>query len=124
MHNFHSLILSKKLAVFWLACGAFIESDIFNFETLLNNFTSFSTISPNFRTTHPVVTENSSRQNLGGKKKKWKKKQKKRIIIILQNYISVSIISKKNTTEQSLRWLVRKSPDKISAVFGTPMGQP
>ena len=41
----------------------------------MHNFTSISTMSPNFRTIRPVVTENSSGQNLGGKKKKWKKKK-------------------------------------------------
>ena len=45
-----------------------------NFETLLKNFTSISTISLNFRTMGLVVTENLSEQNLGRrKKKKWKK---------------------------------------------------
>ena len=27
-------------------------------------------------------------------------------------------------SEQSLKWLVRKSRDKILTVFGTPVGQP
>ena len=53
-----------------------LESDIWNFETLLHNFTSISNISPNFRTISPVVTEISSGQHLGRKKKKCKKKRK------------------------------------------------
>ena len=42
--------------------------------------------------------------------------------IFLQNYISIFIKSKKS--EQSLQWLVRYSPEKISMVLGTRVGQP
>ena len=47
----------------------------FEFETILHNFTSISTISPNFLTIPLVVTENSSKLNLARKKKnkKWSK---------------------------------------------------
>ena len=48
------------------------------YETPLCNFTSISTISSNFGTIRPLVTENMSGQNLGGKKKKKKKKNKKK----------------------------------------------
>ena len=57
---------------FGLARGLSLESDIFSFETILNNFTSISTISQNFRIIRTVVTENSPGQNLGRKKKKQK----------------------------------------------------
>ena len=58
-----------------MICGIFNivlkrATDILNFETLFHNFTSISTISPNYRTIRPVVTENSSGQNLSGKRKK------------------------------------------------------
>ena len=59
------------------ANGPALESDILNFETLLHNFTSISTIFQNFRTIRPAVTENSSGQNFGRKKKKRKKRKKK-----------------------------------------------
>ena len=68
---------------FWHARGPALESDILNFETLFHNFTPISTISQNVRTIRPVVTENTSGQNLGRKKKKWKKK--KRIVIRRRN---------------------------------------
>ena len=60
-----------------MICGIFNivlkrATDILNFETLLHNFTSISIISPNYRTIRPVVTENSSGQNLSGKRKKKK----------------------------------------------------
>ena len=63
-----------------MICGIFNivlkrATDILNFETLLHNFTFISTISPNYRTTRPVVTENSSGQTLSGKRKKKKKKK-------------------------------------------------
>ena len=40
------------------------ESDFLNFGTFLQSFISISIVSPNFRTINPVVTENSSGQNL------------------------------------------------------------
>ena len=64
----------KILAILGSPWANVIKSDILNFKTL---FTSISTISPNFRTIHPVVTENSSVQNFSGKKKRWKKNKKK-----------------------------------------------
>ena len=54
-----------------------------NFKTLLHNFTSISTIFPNFGTIHPVVVkEISAGQNLGGKKKKRSKNNKSPILFI------------------------------------------
>ena len=74
-----SKILSgQNFSGFGHARGPALVSNILNFETLLHNFTSISTISLYFRTIRPVVTENSSGQNLGGKKKKQKKRKKKK----------------------------------------------
>ena len=66
--------LNKILAVFGHAYGPALESDTLHFKTLLHNFTSISIMIQNFRKIGPVVTENSSGQNLGGKKKKPKKR--------------------------------------------------
>ena len=52
--------LDKILAVLDTHVGQPSDIMILNFETLLHNFTSISTISPNFRTIRPVVTEKSS----------------------------------------------------------------
>ena len=49
----------------WLA----LESDILNYETLLHNFTSISTISPYFKTIRPEVTNNLLRTTFGRKEK-------------------------------------------------------
>ena len=57
-----------------LVVQPYIECGILNFETLLHNFTSISTISPNFRTIRPVNTENSSAHNLGRRKRSGRKK--------------------------------------------------
>ena len=58
-----------NLGCFCHARGTALESNILNFKILLHNFTSMSL---NFRTIRPVVTEISVRQNLGRKKKKRK----------------------------------------------------
>ena len=57
-----------------LVVQPYIESDNLNFETLLHNFTSISTISPNFRTICPLNTENSSSHDLGRRKRSGRKK--------------------------------------------------
>ena len=76
--------------------GPGLEPNILNFETLMHNFTSLSTISPNFRTICPVVTENLSRQNLDREEEVEEKEEKQLkilIIIILTRYdYNLSII--------------------------------
>lgn len=59
------------------ARGSF-ESAILDFETLLQNFRTISIASQIFRTILPVVTENSTGQNLDGKKKKQNNNNKKK----------------------------------------------
>ena len=66
----------QNLDCFGHASGPALESSISNFKTLLHNFKSISTTSPNFRTIRPVVTEISAGQNFGRKKKRKKKQQK------------------------------------------------
>ena len=55
-----------------------LEPDILNFKTLLQNITSISGISLNFRTIYPVVTEILIRQNIGKKKEEWQKNRQKK----------------------------------------------
>ena len=75
--------LDKMLVVLGTTVGPVLESNTLNFETLMHNFTSLSTISPNFRTICPVVTENLSRQNLDRRRRSGRKRKQLKIIIII-----------------------------------------
>ena len=61
------------------ARGPALESDNWNFETLLHNFTSISTLSSIFRTIGTVVTKNSSGQNLAERNRSRRKGRRRRI---------------------------------------------
>ena len=67
-----------KFQWFWARPRASLR--VQHFETLLYNFTCLSTISPNFRTTRSVVTENSSGQIEVERKGSEKIKGRRRII--------------------------------------------
>ena len=58
-------IVLTKLRQFWHARGRVLDSNSLNFETLLHNFTSISTICQNFIAIRPAATVNLCGQNLG-----------------------------------------------------------
>ena len=84
------------------------------FETLLHNFISISIISPNFRTIHPVVTEISSGQNLGGFRHAPLDSLSLPFWILKPSCkTSYPYLSYPQNSEQSVQWLLRTRVDKI-----------